>query len=89
MNYGAVPGWWVADAACKGDTASMALPERAGRQGPTIQARFLRLRERCLACPVYDQCREWALTKPDPAPGMYAAGMTESERERMRRRYAS
>lgn len=51
------------------------------------QLRHLELaRDVCRRCPVLAECRSWALSSPDPVPGMVAAQMHPGEREQARRR---
>jgi hypothetical protein len=83
-----MPGPWTERAACRGRTATMALPDlqprrRTSRRGHLHEAQRVELgaaRAICATCAVVDECAAWALAYPDPAVGMVAAGMTPSQR---------
>jgi hypothetical protein len=81
-NYAAV-GPWAADAACKDQAAVMEMPE--GKRTKTTTRRVMAARHICQSCPVQRACYRWAMTKPDPAYGMMAGGLTPGERDIRRR----
>ena len=76
------PGDWTVDAECAG--VDMGLSTTAIRRGDGAQAQSLIARY-CMRCQVLDECREWALTVPDPAYGHVAGGMTPKQRIARRR----
>lgn len=76
------PGEWAERAACKGETVAMEIPpgHRPSKISAEARERIYRARSICLACPVLDPCREWAMTSPDPAYQLMAGGLTPDER---------
>lgn len=57
---------WHEHAACRGLTKIMFPPSRIGSKGGRVAA--ARAKAVCAACPVADECRDWALTElPDPS----------------------
>lgn len=86
--YYQAPGAWADRAACTGHGPEMFLPDRikTNRQHSAKVTRIVnRAKLRCATCPVLDQCREWALTTPDPAHDAIAGGLTPWERRNIRR----
>lgn len=88
-----MPGRWTDRAACRGQTATMAMPDLHrddGRPGGVYtvrqRAHVAAARTLCAGCPVRDECAAWALAHPDPAAGMMAGGMTPSQRRDVRNR---
>ena len=75
---------WYKRAACLNVDPDTFYPER-GAKGPTIE----RAKRVCRACPVLADCREevMAMVPNQDAYGI-RAGMTETERRRLRRRAA-
>ena len=93
MMY-AVVGPWADHAACRGSTAQMEMPimrKTIGQHKPAIltRIRINNAKNICHNCPVLTECREWALSSPDPCDGLIAAGMTPHERHQLRQRTAS
>lgn len=86
------PGGWSEWAACRGAVDTMTMPDlhrpsgrSGGRSYNTRQrARIVVAHTLCAGCPVLADCREWALTVPDPAIGMVAGGMTPHQRREAR-----
>lgn len=85
---------WMEQAACRGQTKTMALPDLHrddGRRGGTSYtvyqlAQIARARCICAHCPVLDDCRAWVLSgDDDPAVGMVAAGMVPRQRDDIRK----
>jgi hypothetical protein len=82
------PGNWADHAACKQHVDDMVV-----RINP--KTRVARHDQPglywCDQCPVLSQCRQWALTEPDPAYQLVAGGMTPHERKtaRLRRRHGA
>lgn len=77
----ATPGPWADDASCRGAVDAFVSPRR--EEGSLVRVRVARAKSICQVCPVLDECREWALTDPDPAYGLIAGGMTPRERSRV------
>ena len=69
-------GSWTDDAACKGKTA-LFFP----RQGDNSS--FAKAQHICFSCPVFDECREYAMTNYERF-GIWA-GMNEKKRRIARR----
>lgn len=81
MNEYAIPGDWASAAACRGATARMAMARETGHDARRRNSeRNERAKAICATCPVLDECRQWALTSPDPAEQMIAGGLTPDER---------
>jgi WhiB family redox-sensing transcriptional regulator len=83
------PGPWLAEGACRGRHDRMCyaqtnvIAERPGRfQQQTEVAVAI-----CMTCPVLQQCRNWALTTPDPAVDHVAGGLTPWERRNIRKQH--
>jgi len=74
------PGRWVSDAACADVGPDVMHADR--NTGPD---RIAAAKQICAGCPVLDPCRTWALTAPDPATGLVAGGLTQTERAKIRR----
>lgn len=66
---------WQTDAACRGQTSVMF---------PTTGQSAERARALCAGCTVFDECHAWAMGSPDQSG--IAAGLTQKERQRQRRR---
>lgn len=83
-------GDWTEHAACRDQVDLFALPvvSRGYRFGRTVRRQILAACQICATCPVREQCTEWALTTPDPAIHMIAAGMTPDDRAAARKRRA-
>lgn len=77
MSYAPV-GRWAARSACRDRTADMVVH---GEQAINDQRHNEQARQICNTCPVQDECRQWALTEPDPAEGMMAGGLTPNDRD--------
>lgn len=85
----AVPGEWAELAACKGKTRTMFVdnfPVLAHRETALERKQMREAVKVCETCPVISECREWAMTDPDPAVDGVAGGMTPRERWEARRR---
>lgn len=84
----AIPGNWAERAACKHDTDAMTIPEAIpgpyGNRRRAREAHIARAKALCAGCPVLEQCRDWALTRPDPAYGMIAGGLDPDQRRARR-----
>ena len=70
-----VPGNWAMRAACIGRGDEFVMP------GLNKPAHAARMKQVCAGCEVLDECRTWALSRPDPALGLIAGGMTPKERK--------
>lgn len=81
----AAPGSWAERASCRHTNLNMSMPDHLPSSGAARDLYIEVRRRMCHDCPVYDDCRTWALTVPDPAVGMIAAGMTPKERRNARR----
>lgn len=69
---------WQTRAACRGiDTSMFFHPEN--ERGPSRVRREMRAKAVCAACPVIDNCREWALAAREPY-GVWG-GLSVEERE--------
>ncbi len=68
---------WQESAACKKKT-DLFFPTR-GSPEQLNAARAI-----CNVCPVFDECKEWALEQPNTVSGFYA-GMANRERMRIRK----
>jgi WhiB family redox-sensing transcriptional regulator len=66
---------WRHQAACRGADTDLFFPESEAGAGPALAI--------CAACPVRDECLEFALTTNQP-DGVWG-GATESQRRRLRR----
>lgn len=73
----ALPGTWAAGGRCRTAPSSIFFPER-GDHASIEQARKI-----CALCPVFDECREYALAAPAALQGVWA-GMTGSDRRAAR-----
>lgn len=82
----AIPGDWQEHAACKHQTDTMTevIDPRSEPSRPE-QQRAAHARSICNRCPVLHDCRQWAMTDPDPAEWMHAGGLTYRERRAIRR----
>jgi WhiB family redox-sensing transcriptional regulator len=78
-------GDWGLRAACKDSTRTMEMPSLATERLPEGRRQVMLAKAICWRCPVLEQCRQWALTEPDPVPGMIAGDMTPDERKTARR----
>jgi WhiB family redox-sensing transcriptional regulator len=76
---------WQDDAACRDHHVDLFFGP-GGRYESTLRRnrRYMAARAVCAACPVFDECREWALANPDPVPGGLAAGLTHRQRDTIR-----
>lgn len=81
LELPALPGDWTHRAACKRRGAEMV---QADARESTGRAHNARAKQICSTCPVLAECRAWALTRPDPASGLIAGGLTVNERKRHR-----
>jgi WhiB family redox-sensing transcriptional regulator len=77
-RYGTAPGDWAEHAACRTTNTDMHLGTHPWPK------RIATCRHICHHCPVLNECREWALTTPDPATEHMAGGLTPRERQRIR-----
>ena len=80
----ASPSSWVERAECArlGTDMSLGNPARHDLiDSPAAAAR----KSVCERCPVLAECRDWALSSPDPAYGHIAGGMHPLERAQARR----
>lgn len=86
LNDGpAAPGDWRQDAACRGRRMYYrVLQAHAQPISRAEKAWELETVEVCHACPVIAECREWALTSPDPAFDHIAGGLTPRQRSDIR-----
>lgn len=85
----AVPGDWAELAACKNKTRTMYVdnfPVLAHRETALERRQMAEALKVCQSCSVIRECREWAMTDPDPAIDGVAGGMTPRERWEARRR---
>jgi hypothetical protein len=81
------PGEWVRHANCLGQNHMFALPVGSMRASQRrMQQLATPAKELCDLCRVRTECRDWALSTPDPAVDHVAAGMTPYERQQERRR---
>ena len=76
------PGWWVLLAACK--PGSGVDPEVFYPEDPRDQVALQRARRICAECPVWSECREYAIRREE-GYGIWG-GMNYDQRERERRR---
>lgn len=74
---------WESHAACKGLAPATFFPAWYQANNPHVIA----AKAICRSCPVLDQCREYALAHPWWTSDGIWAGMTPSERRRMRGTY--
>ncbi len=91
------PKGWVRHAACRNRMDLFIMPTvRRGRprrdevvDGKRVvksyEDKIAEVKAICRGCPVLEQCRDWALTDPDPAEAMIAGGLTFDERVMLRR----
>lgn len=79
-------GEWATHGPCIGHVTSMEMPvtRGRGRNSPGTRLRITNAKAICHSCPVQTECREWALTDPDPAEYMIAGGLTPAERQTVR-----
>jgi transcription elongation factor Elf1 len=63
----------------------MLIPENLKTYSTFVKARIARAKLICHSCPVLTECREWALSEPDPAYTMVAAGMSPRDRNAARK----
>jgi hypothetical protein len=83
------PGDWKQQAACKGKYNLMCY----GATNVLVEnpRRFTEESERavaiCMTCPVMAECREWAMSTPDPAFDHVAGGLTPWERRNIRKQH--
>jgi len=87
----AAPGPWVEDAACRtlGPSYMFVEPSRAEAWSRNMELLVRERCELCHSCPVLVPCREWALTRPDPAEYGVAGGMSYRDRKRWHSRNRS
>ena len=91
------PKGWVRHAACRDRMKLFVLPT-IGRGRPrrgevvngkrvvkSYEDKIAEAKAICRRCPVLEECRDWALTDPDPAEAMMAGGLTFDERVVLRR----
>ena len=91
------PKGWVCHAACRNCMELFVVPT-IGRGRPrrdevvdgkrvvkSYEDKIAEAKAICRRCPVLEQCRDWALTDPDPAEAMIAGGLTFDERVVLRR----
>jgi WhiB family transcriptional regulator, redox-sensing transcriptional regulator len=87
-----LPGEWQRRAACRGMLDLFSLPVGGRVYSKEVRCRIEQAKLVCAACPVLAECRQWAMTQPDPAYGMVAGGMDYFERgqaHRTRRLWAA
>lgn len=85
----AMPGRWIAQAACRDRGATMLVPDRRNpdewshtQRNGVACARYI-----CSGCGVRAECRAWACggeDDDDPVPHHVAGGLTPSERRQLR-----
>jgi hypothetical protein len=63
----------------------MLIPENLKTYQTHVKARIALAKTICHGCPVLTECREWALSEPDPAYTMVAAGMSPKDRNAARK----
>jgi len=82
-------GPWSADAACLnvGPSYMFIEPSREDHWGKDMTEAVEERKALCHSCPVEVPCREWALTRPDPAEYGVAGGMSYRDRKRWRARH--
>lgn len=71
---------WRSRAACRGTDPEMFFP--VAEAGPVLERQIDRAKWVCDGCPVQLACREWAV---DSLPHGIAGGLTEDERQEIRR----
>jgi WhiB family transcriptional regulator, redox-sensing transcriptional regulator len=80
-----IPGEWAHQAVCRGNGRLFAIPFGVTQpMSPPLREQVSAARAICVRCPVLAECRAWALSRPDPANGMVAGGLTPHERQRQR-----
>jgi len=85
VNRYQMPGRWAREAVCRGNGRLFTIPFGVTQpMSPALRDQIDAAREICDRCPVLEQCRAWALSRPDPAHGMIAGGLTPHERQRRR-----
>lgn len=87
----AMPGRWIAQAACRDRGDTMLVPDRSDSSRWTATARNAAVLARyiCSGCGVRAECRAWACAgedDDDPVPHHVAGGLTPSERKQLRER---
>lgn len=81
------PGSWADHAACRGQHHLFVINIIGAhrytlhRKHHTQANQAIRI---CHSCPVITQCRQWAMTEPDPAYDHIAGGLTPRDRYRIK-----
>lgn len=77
------PGPWSDRAACR--AAEWGTMDYVGNSTRGQRAHVSRAVALCTGCPVLAECRDWALSSPDPVPWSIAGGLTPHERNKRRK----
>jgi WhiB family redox-sensing transcriptional regulator len=77
---------WMAEGACVGDDPDRWFPQTK-RETKRDTPQVLACRAICAGCPVRDECREYAIARPEPI-GIWG-GLTEHELRAIRRERAA
>jgi hypothetical protein len=89
IAFGEPPPRHVVDNAnCKGRGHLFIMPPPGRRTAATNQ-RLAAAYQLCDTCPVLQECRAWALGRPDPAFGLIAGGLAPHQRAALRGPYGS
>ena len=79
---------WRERAACKGRTDIFYPPPFGKVEEPRVRMhRISACKTICDACPVFDECQEWAMKDPNEGIDMVLAGLTYEERRGISRGY--
>jgi WhiB family redox-sensing transcriptional regulator len=73
---------WRLHSACRDEDPELFFPVGSARLDSQLQ--IARAKEVCLACPVLNQCRAWALQPNGPEYGIFG-GLDEDQRRAIRR----
>ncbi len=81
MALGIVHESWHLKASCRGPESTLFFPPSLPERREEREAREIKAKEICIACPVQRECLEFALRVREPHG--ISRGLTESERRRL------